>query len=301
MNRYKRRQEKRPFREERKEEKRKRREKLPRRIEVKERKDLRIVTWNVQRMSLGTFNKRKVKDVIKIAERQEWDIVLLSEVRAESQGDVWFGSVEDNNLAVVIFSQKAAILLRGKCLGEWIEEGRRSMMHKRSVSVKFRDTVFTATYQPVFYGNNQAEIEEAKEDLKRHKEWAKSNEVLIIGGDFNAQVGGMEDRPGVCGNFGLRESNLQGVQLLDFCQENELCYVNSFYNHKNRGTWFSNFNKRWYELDGFLMKQNQRHKNVRKISTVWECSVSDHKPKIMICSLFHKRFSNKKSSREESS
>ncbi len=42
---------------------------------------------------------------------------------------------------------------------------------------------------PVWRGNNDAEIEIAREDLKEHIEWANKNEVLIVGGDFNAHIG----------------------------------------------------------------------------------------------------------------
>ena len=125
------------------------------------------------------------------------------------------------------------------------------------------------------------EIEEAKQELKNLAAKAKREHILVIGGDFNAHVGGGEDRRGVCGKFGLRESNEQGRNLLDWCEENHLTHLNSFYNHKRRGTWFSVPLKRWYELDGFIMKDNQRHKYVKKIWTMNESTLSDHKPKMM--------------------
>ena len=49
--------------------------------------------------------------------------------------------------------------------------------------------------------------------------------------------------------------------------------------HKCRGTWFSNIHRRYYELDGSLMRNKERQRHVRKISTVMEASLSDHKPK----------------------
>ena len=81
---------------------------------------------------------------------------------------------------------------------------------------------------PVWRGNNDAEIEIAREDLKEHIEWANKNEVLIVGGDFNAHIGENEDRAGISGKSGLRQTNKQGQE---FCEENNLCYVNSFYKH----------------------------------------------------------------------
>ena len=58
--------------------------------------------------------------------------------------------------------------------------------------------------------------------------------------------------------------------------------MNSFFNHKRRGSWFSNIHRRWYELDGFIMRQGQRHRYAKKLSTVGEATISDHKPKKLV-------------------
>ena len=280
-------EERRRKRERRKERRKERRQKkLQKKLE---KKDLRIATWNVQRMSLGTFNKRKAKSVAAYAEKEKWDLVLLSEVRAERKGVEWLG--EGEHLTAIIHSKKAGILIRGPVLQAWCEEGQVKKCTDRSVSIKVRMTTYTAVYIPVFVGNNQGEREQAFEELKQHKEWASAKETLLIGGDFNSSIGKGEERPQICGKFGLRETNRQGQELLNFCEENNLAWVNSFYSYKNRGSWFSNFNKKWYELDGFLMRCRQRHKNVKKISTVWESTISDHKPKLMIFKDHHLKYS----------
>ena len=58
---------------ERKKEKRKLKKEKKR---VEKYNNLRIVTWNVQRMSVGTNNKRKLRSVASYAERNKWDVVL---------------------------------------------------------------------------------------------------------------------------------------------------------------------------------------------------------------------------------
>ena len=69
----------------------------------------------------------------------------------------------------------------------------------------------------------------------------------------------------VCvGGFGLRRWNEQGEELKNWCEENGLCWVNGFYSDRRRGTWWSNFTRRWYELDGFVMRREERHKFVKK-------------------------------------
>ena len=241
---------------------------------------LRIITWNVQGMSVGTWNLARAKSVGSIAVKNKWDLVMLTEIRANQCGVVNLGSAEEP--ISIIFSNKAGILLRGDLLSDWISGGEIKMFGERSLSIKIRKVVYTSTYLPVYHHNNQESIEAAKAELKAHVDWSNANEIHVVGGDFNAHIGGKEERPGVCGKFGLRRSNEQGLDLLQFCEENGLAYCNSFYNHRKRGTWFNRFNNSWYELDGFLMRKNQRHKNVKKICTFGEMSVSDHKPKMLI-------------------
>ena len=241
------------------------------------RKELVIVTWNVQRMSLGTRNKVKARAVAEYARKCKWDVVLLSEVRADGEGVVWMGKEEES--VVIVHSKRAAVLMRGEVLKAWSEEGMRKKISDRHVSVKVRGMALTATYLPVRVHGNADEVEEEMEILAEHANWAKSDEVLVIGGDFNAHVGAGEERGGVCGKFGMRCANDAGKDLLGWCESNGLSYVNSFFRHKNRGTWFSNIHKRWYELDGFLMRKEERAKYTRKLNTVGEASISDHKPK----------------------
>ena len=95
-------------------------------------------------------------------------------------------------------------------------------------------------------------------------------------------LGAGSESPGVCGRFGLRTSNAAGEDLLEWMGENGLCWVNLFFCHKRRGTWFSNIHRRWYELDGFMMREGQRHRHARKMRTVAESALSDHKPKRMV-------------------
>ena len=254
-------------------------------------KEFRIVTWNVQRMSMGTYNMAKAKQVIKIAVKEDWDLILLSEIRAENSGVKWFGSVNEDNLVAIVYSERAAILLRKDLLKLWTNGGMQKLQNERCVSVRIQDVVFTATYQPVYLHDNMDKIAQAKAELRQHYEWSRSFEIPVIGGDFNAHVGSDESKQGICGSHGLRSSNQQGRDLIQFCEENNLAYCNSFYSYRYRGSWFNNALKRWYELDGFLMRSKQRHKNVKKISTVREISLSDHKPKLMIFKCHRRKFS----------
>ena len=174
----------------------------------KEKKWTDIVTWNVQRMSLGTQNKRKLRSVAEYSNKQEWDVVLLSEVLATGSGTIWLG--ENENLIAITHTKKAAILLRGNLLKSWCENGQKTKISERTISVKTAGYSLTSTYLPVWDGRNEEQIDQAKEDLKDHIQWSKKDEILIVGGDFNAHIGSNEERDGVWGIFGIRKTNRQG-------------------------------------------------------------------------------------------
>ena len=76
-----------------------------------------IITWNVQRMSVGTSNKRKLKNVANYVTENKWEIVLLSEIRADRNGVIWLGQGED--VVAVIHSERAGVMLRGEVLQKW--------------------------------------------------------------------------------------------------------------------------------------------------------------------------------------
>ena len=97
----------------------------------------------------------------------------------------------------------------------------------------------TSTHQPVWDGGNVMEVEEEKEVLAEHVAWKRKDNILVVGGHFNAHIG-VGERRRTCGKFGLRKLNCQGEDLLRWCDKNGLVQVNSFYKHKRRGTWCSN-------------------------------------------------------------
>ena len=98
--------------------------------------------------------------------------MLLSEVRAEREGVAWIGDGRD--LTAIIFS----VLLRGDLLEGWCQGGQKKKLISRSVSVKTKGLSVTATYWPVYRGNNEDEIEIEMDRLSEHKDWA-GREVFI--------------------------------------------------------------------------------------------------------------------------
>lgn len=74
---------------------------------------------------------------------------------------------------------------------------------------------------------------------------ASGRDLMLIGGDFNAQVGAEDSQSwqGSLGKFALHRANLKSndmtQRLLNFCVSNELVLRNTFFNHKriHLATW----------------------------------------------------------------
>ena len=107
------------------------------------------------------------------------------------------------------------------------------------------------------------------------------DELLVIGGDHNASVGKLEQQSSTTkaiGKCGRSPSNEAGNDLIAWFEFNGRSWANSFLSHHDRRTWFHEVCGRWYELDGFLVKQEQRQRIVKKIRTVEENSFLDRRP-----------------------
>ena len=73
-----------------------------------------------------------------------------------------------------------------------------------------------------------------------------------------------------------------GEDLVNWCETLNLQLVNTFCPIKKSEAWFYHSHSRWYELDGFIMRRSQRHKNVKKIKVTQEMVLSDLKPVFII-------------------
>ena len=245
--------------------------------ETAKREDVvKIVTWNVQGLSLRENNRRRLRRVLALIEKKEWEIVLLSELRATSKGVLWFG--EEGREMALIHSERTAVVLRGKMMERWRAERQRRSFSERTTTVVIGKMRCIAVYQPLWSEGREG-IERYRENLEAEIVKSQGEELLIVGGDHNAQVGSGEEIEGVRGRYGLwNNTNDAGDDLVEWCQENGMALANTFSPHNRRGTWFNAPRARWYELDGFLIKKAQRHKIMRGVKVLEETGMSDHKP-----------------------
>ena len=219
-------------------------------------------------------------------QRRGWEVTLLTEVRSETFGTMWLG--DEISRMAVMHSKTTGIAIQGKALRSWVQDGQRVEHGERTTTI-ITEQMKISGYQPL-WSNGEERIEDFRRELENQLAKTKKKEILIIGGDFNAQIG-RDSRDGeVCGSFGLRTAtNEAGRDLLDWCGSENLVYANSFCGHRKRGTWFNRPHRRWYELDGFILRRDQRHSMVKKMKTIHDMAISDHNPKEMTIRIRRRR------------
>ena len=104
-----------------------------------------------------------------------------------------------------------------------------------------------------------AEVKEAfYSDLRNLLRQVKSEDKVLIVGDFNARVGrDCNVWTGVLGRHGVGNCNDNGRLLLEFCSEHELTITNTMFQQKDRykTTWQHPRSKHWHLLDYILTRQ----------------------------------------------
>ena len=104
------------------------------------------------------------------------------------------------------------------------------------ISVHFQGKPFNImviqAYAPISNAE-EAEVERFYEDLQDLLELTPKKDVLFIIGDWNAKVGSQET-PRITGKFGFGIQNEAGQRLIEFCQENTLVRVRTFFQQQKR-------------------------------------------------------------------
>ena len=94
-----------------------------------------IVTWNVQGMSVRESNRERMRRVVDRVIREGWEVVCMTELRADSEGVVWLG--EEECRVAVVHGRKSGVLLRGGALEAWVREGQSKWVSERVTGVVF--------------------------------------------------------------------------------------------------------------------------------------------------------------------
>ena len=111
-----------------------------------------------------------------------------------------------------------------------------NLKNDRMIFVRLQGKPFNITVIQVYAPTSnaeEAEVEQFYKDLQDLLELTPKKDVLFIIGDWNAKVGSQET-PGVPGKFGLGVWNEAGQRLIEFCQQNTLVIVNTFFQQRKR-------------------------------------------------------------------
>ena len=114
----------------------------------------------------------------------------------------------------------------------------------------------------------EKEVEVFYDDLQKAIDDAPKGDVMHIMGDWNAKIG-VEKTAQITGKFGLGERNDRGDRLVDFCSQNNLQVINTFFKlHPRRlYTWQSPDRNTRNQID-FILCPIRWKSSVRKATTL---------------------------------
>ena len=141
---------------------------------------LLVVTWNVRRLSVRETNRRRLRSLAERVRQEKWEMVLLTELRADEEGVVWLGEHEER--VVLIHGKKAGVMLRGEALEKWVEGGQQKWFGERVVAVVVGGLRLVSVYQPSWGWMGKA-WKDVDGTWKGRCQWG-TGKGLLLGGGF---------------------------------------------------------------------------------------------------------------------
>ena len=239
---------------------------------------LKIGTWNVRTL----FQSGKFANLCQEFDTMKVDIMGVAETRWNGSGKITengktmiYSGGEENCYGVgIVMSSKVTKSM----IGYWPISNRVILVKLQGHPVNIN---IIQVYAPTT-DHPDEEIEVFYEEITTAKKYAKSGEVMIIMGDFNAKLGKESHKP-ITGGYGLGEINERGMRLIEFCKETKMVVTNTFFKHhpKLLYTWKSPGDIHRNQIDYILI--NERFKNsIKNTKTYPGADInSDHNPLVM--------------------
>ena len=193
---------------------------------------LKIGTWNVRTLA----QPGKLDNIIQEMKRMNLNVLGLSEMRWKGAGCI----TSDNYTIIysgghlhqrgvgIILDQKTSKAMKGF----WT-------INDRVIIVKLRSTPFDIgiiqVYAPTADKDDTA-VEEFYENVDEAMKQMKSQEIRIVMGDFNSKVG-KDRKANTVGPFGLGEINERGERLIEWCREQKMAVMNTWFKNHPRRCW----------------------------------------------------------------
>ncbi|XP_026681174.1 craniofacial development protein 2-like [Diaphorina citri] len=235
---------------------------------------LKIGTWNTR----GLRREGKIENLILEMKRLSMEIVGISEIKWNDQGDYWL-----DNHRVIYSGDEEGIAGVGVVLNkEW---GRRVqsivLLSSRVILVKLffndkQNIAIVQAYLPTS-GHCEEHVDQVYDQIDEALELVNSKDILIILGDWNASVGEGKVH-GITGDYGYGRKNDRGQRLIDYCNGRGFIITNTLFQQpmSRRYTWTKPGRKEKYQIDYIITRRNQQ-KNVLQSKTYPGADInSDH-------------------------
>jgi len=227
---------------------------------IRGRENLIIGTWNVNTLHATG----KLQQLTHEMTRYHWNILGLCEVRWKGIGEtttdeghkLYFSGRNDKHQHGVGFLVHKDII---NCV-----LGCRPVS-SRIITLRLRATPFNITviqaYAPTSTYSDD-EVEDFYEQLQEVIDQTHKKDILIVQGDWNAQVGKevRKDWPDTCGGHSNEDTNDRGLRLLEFAKYNNLLLANTLGPHKasRRWTWHHPRGMHHSQIDYILVQKRFR-------------------------------------------
>ena len=239
---------------------------------------LKLGTWNVRTL----YQAGKLDNLIQEMESMRLDILGIAETHWVEEGKI----IKENHTMIYsggeMHRKGVGILMKNNIarsmLGFWAISERVIML---KLQAKPFNINIIQVYAPTLDCEDE-EVEKLYQEINNGIKLTKSGELLCVMGDFNAKVG-KEKYEKIAGTHGLGKRNERGDRLIEFCQQNNLCVVNTWFQQPTRRlyTWKSPGGTTRNQIDYILINERFRN-NVKQVKTYPGADInSDHIPVVM--------------------
>ncbi|GFO36321.1 endonuclease-reverse transcriptase [Plakobranchus ocellatus] len=193
-------------------------------------------------------------------ERMKLNILGLSEVRWKGAGKItsggheiiYSGGTESEKGVGIIVDQTVTKAIKGY----WALSDRFLLV---KIAGKPVDLNIIQVYAPTANSNDE-DLDKFFNELDTAKTQCKSQDPLIIMGDFNAKVG-TEKVDDIVGKHGLGIRNEQGEKLIEWCQTNNIIVGNTWFQQppRSKWTWKSPGDETRNQIDYMMISKRYRN------------------------------------------
>jgi hypothetical protein len=237
---------------------------------------LRGGTWNTRLM--GSPNGRldpflKMECFLALFESRGWSFALLSDMKFPQNGVRQYETEKQTMSWTLIVQGKVAIMLNQGLAELWRKSGailecvgRTDISTTRAMAITIkqkgwqRGLRLISVYAPTSAHSTMKEREKYNKHVHMLLEKSAAEDILVVGGDMNAQVGAGKDTTNrdVLGAFGHNNRTKTGEDLIQLCREEGLMVAGSFGLQNERSTWWHPAHGTGHEIDHLLVRRTQR-------------------------------------------